>query len=387
MPAPQPAQKSFYDSIPVFQRFPGVIDASLYRPVPDDWIIGLSDVTGSTRAIEAGKYKAVNMAGAAVIAAVSNALGNRIFPFVFGGDGTSFAVAPADGSAARDALAKTRVWVREALDLDLRVGATDVASIRAAGHDVRIARFAASQHLNYAMFSGGGLAYAEDRLKQGDYTIAPAGPGEAPDLTGLSCRWEPISPAHDTILSLIVIPSRGEADPAFHRLVEEIVAMSADPAEAARPVSTATLRTKWPPSGLTMEARTLLGSRALNKFKMGVHTLLAFLIFKSGRKAGAFDPALYLRQTVDNSDFRKYGDGLRMTLDCTDALVARVRARLEAALAQGTANYGLHQQKSALMTCVVPSVFNADHFHFIDGAEGGYATAARDLKGRVVAGG
>ena len=36
------------------------------------------------------------MAGASVIAAVTNALEGREFPFVFGGDGASFAVSPDD---------------------------------------------------------------------------------------------------------------------------------------------------------------------------------------------------------------------------------------------------------------------------------------------------
>ena len=48
----------------------------------------------STKAIAAQRYKAVNMAGASVIAAVTNALGGREFPFVFGGDGASFAISP-----------------------------------------------------------------------------------------------------------------------------------------------------------------------------------------------------------------------------------------------------------------------------------------------------
>jgi hypothetical protein len=42
--------------------------------VPDRYILGLSDVTNSTRAIGEGRYKAVNLAGAAVISAVMNAL-------------------------------------------------------------------------------------------------------------------------------------------------------------------------------------------------------------------------------------------------------------------------------------------------------------------------
>jgi hypothetical protein len=94
----------FYDGVPVFDRFADIADPSRYQPLPDDWMLGLADVVQSTQAIRENRYKTVNMAGAAVIAAVANALGNRDFPFVFGGDGASFAVLPADIAAARAAL-------------------------------------------------------------------------------------------------------------------------------------------------------------------------------------------------------------------------------------------------------------------------------------------
>ena len=48
------------------------------------------------------------MAGAAVIAAVTNALDGREFPFVFGGDGASFAVSPGDSSAPARRLRRPR---------------------------------------------------------------------------------------------------------------------------------------------------------------------------------------------------------------------------------------------------------------------------------------
>ena len=53
---------------------------------------------------------------------------------------------------------------------------------------------------------------------------------------------------------------------------------------------------------------------------------------------------------------------------------------LERARAAGIANFGLHRQSAALMTCVVPTAARSDHIHFIDGAAGGYALAARAMK-------
>ena len=103
--------ESFYAAVPVFRGFRSLMDPALYQPLPDNWTIGTADIVQSTRAIAEKRYKAVNMAGAAVIASVTNTLGGREFPFVFGGDGASFAVAPHDLSAARDALAATAAWV------------------------------------------------------------------------------------------------------------------------------------------------------------------------------------------------------------------------------------------------------------------------------------
>src|SRR6266481_4929949 len=83
----------FYGRIPVFRGFGSLMDPALYSPLPDDWTVGVADIVESTKAIANQRYKAVNMAGAAVIAAVTNALDGREFPFVFGGDGELCGVA------------------------------------------------------------------------------------------------------------------------------------------------------------------------------------------------------------------------------------------------------------------------------------------------------
>lgn len=41
-------------------------------------------------------------------------------------------------------------------------------------------------------------------------------------------------------------------------------------------------------------------------------TLLSYTVFRTGMRVGQFDPAVYRRQVVENSDFRKYDDNLRM---------------------------------------------------------------------------
>ena len=81
------ASTDFYESIAPFPDFGKVLDPVNYHPLPADWLAGVADVVDSTGAIAAGRYKTVNMVGAAVIAAVLNATCGRQFPFFFGGDG------------------------------------------------------------------------------------------------------------------------------------------------------------------------------------------------------------------------------------------------------------------------------------------------------------
>src|SRR5271165_6801064 len=166
----------YYASLPVFDNFADAVKTKNYRPLPDDWVIGFSDVVGSTQAIAQGRYKAVNMVGAGVIAAVANAVNRRPFPFVFGGDGASLAVSGADAPAAAAALAGMAVFARSEFGFELRVATIPVREIRAGGRDVRVARFAASTHCLYAMFAGGGLMWFEQEAKRGRYAL-PTAPG------------------------------------------------------------------------------------------------------------------------------------------------------------------------------------------------------------------
>jgi len=373
--------EKFYGTIPVFRGFSRLMDPALYAPLPGDWSIGVADIVESTKAIAQARYKAVNMAGASVIAAVTNALEGREFPFVFGGDGASFAVAPDDLERAREALAATAAWVKEDLDLVMRVALVPVAAIRTQGLDVRVARFGPSPNLSYAMFSGGGLGWAEAAMKRGEFAVEMASPGTQPDLSGLSCRFEEMPAVRGLILSVLVMPAPGADASAFRRLIEEIVTLVERSPDSGRPVPSGGPPLRWPPAGFEFEARAQRGGSLLRRrASVLVYTLFAFLLFRFGISVGGFAPEIYLRQVVENSDFRKYDDGLRMVLDCTPELERSLSERLAAAASAGIAKYGLHRQDAAMMTCFTPSVMRSDHVHFIDGARGGYASAAVALK-------
>jgi hypothetical protein len=322
------------------------------------------------------------MAGASVIAAIVNALGHRNIPFVFGGDGALLAIPEEAVEKAREALAAAKVWVKEELDLDLRAATVSMQEIRSHGHDVRVARFQVTPYVSYAMFTGGGGAWAEAEMKAGRYAIASALPGTRPDLSGLSCRWEPI-PAHNgVIVSIIVAPLPQADQAAFQALVADLVAIIGEQDRAGHPVPAQAPEFQYPPSGLDYEARAQAPRwlRPLLKVRLHAESLLGVLLFRKRWKFGSFDPKVYLSDLVRNTDFRKFDDGLKLTVDVPEALLARVEAKLVEASRDGLCRYGLHRQDSALMTCFVPSVLVRDHIHFIDGGAGGYARAAQRMK-------
>ncbi len=372
----------FYDDLERRSAFSDMALPANYSPLPDDWVVGTSDITGSTAAIADGKYKVVNMIGAAVISAQMNGAGGRAFPFVFGGDGAAFAHPAEFADEVRAALAAVQVWAREEFDMGLRVGLFNVKDIRAAGHEVAVARYQVSDGVDYAMFSGGGVVWAESQMKAGVETVPAASPGTQPDLTGLSCRWSHMEARNGAILSLLVQPRPGVTDEDFAEVTRSVLEAVSHLERDGHPSPPQGPGTGWPPPGATLEAHASRGSMPLAKRKRQIliETAIAWVVLKTKIKLGGFDPAHYQRTVGANADYRKFDDGLKMTLDCDAETVVRLKALLEAAQAAGTVSYGMHIQNEAMMTCIVPSIMDDTHVHFIDGASGGYTQAALGIK-------
>ncbi|TAV49310.1 DUF3095 domain-containing protein [Rhizobium leguminosarum] len=328
-----------------YVEFSLVLDPDVYQPLPDDWLIGITDVVSSTAAVRSGRYEDVNYAGASVIAALGNAWGSFDFPFVFRGDGAAFALPPQGIMAATSALRQVASFASTDLDLNLRIGLLTVREIRAGGRDVRIAHYAASEDATYAMFAGGGLKWAEQQIKSGRYLVKPGRYGTKPDLTGLSCDWTPFPSRRGEILSLLVEPSDHISPEAFAALAKRVLAVFDAAPRQSHPL----------PGGVPISG-------------------------DSGKQVDAKGWS----EVAASSDFRKFDDGLRLTLDCTPEQIDRVEAILVPARARGEINFGLHRQSHALMTCLVPSDKPGSHLHFLDGMGGGYARAAEMMEAGAV---
>ena len=388
----QPRNDRFYNELAPFRRFDDFTAFDAYAPVPDDWIVMIADVEGSTRAIEEGNYKAVNMVGAASITAVLNTRGETEIPFVFGGDGGTLVVPGAMRQAAGDALLRLQAASGDLFGLTLRVGAIPVADLRAEGHDVRVRKFELSPGNHLAMFAGGGIEQADALLKRGapEGPYLPEGSGDpgAPDLEGLSCRWEPLTPKNGRMMTLMVRGRAPDAD-AEGKLLGEVLAaigdILGDPLTDFAPASKHSMRFRWPPRGLRLEARASMGDRKYWKRLRAVliSSLIQSVCERFNLKAGDYDAPIYREELRANTDFRKYDGLFRAVLDVHADQAARIEAYLEAEYRAGRLVYGMQLADRALMTCLVFSLAQSEHVHFIDGADGGFAMAARAFKARL----
>jgi len=100
----------FYSQIDAFDDFAEIANIDNYVVAPDDWHVVISDVEGSTRTIAEGRYKEVNMIGAACINAVLNLTTGGEIPYVFGGDGATLLVPAARVTSWRPFPAAVSNW-------------------------------------------------------------------------------------------------------------------------------------------------------------------------------------------------------------------------------------------------------------------------------------
>ncbi len=372
----------FTRRLPVRKEFRTVLDDASYHTVPDDWLIALTDVVSSREEIERGRYKAVNLAGVAMISALMNALDTQQIPFIFGGDGAAIILAPSDREVVAKTLSETVAWVEEDLDLTLRAALVPVSAVRADGFDVLVQATQISNAVNNYAFRGGGLSRAEALMKEGQFAIAPASPGSKPDLSGLSCRWSPISAKGRSIVSIIIeAGEHAEAEfPSKAARLLELAGMALQ--NSGTPMPRDGPPVAWPPKDLELEAHAMPSKRSLGMRKASLYlsTLLAWFLFRTGLSVAGFDPKRYKEFTSLNTDYRKFQDGLRITVSLGDGELKKLTEFLEAERLAKTLRYGLCVQNSAILTCYVPSVTSDSHFHFLDGAGGGYAKAAENMR-------
>jgi hypothetical protein len=390
-PAPE-SEIGFYEQLEQFEGFLGVVADEHYVAAPGSWLLVITDVAGSTKAIEAGRYKDVNAVGVAGIVAVKNALRDIAFPYVFGGDGATILVPRVALPQVAAALHGVARASEQAFGLRLRLGAVPVAELRDAGFPVKVARFRVSEHASFAMLSGSGLGEAERRIKDpsvADRYALPVSEQAEADLEGFECRWQPVPSQRGLVVS-ILIQALGHDETAraeiYRRVLSELEQLTHG-LETSAPLHRGGLSFSLGFSKRDQEAR-LFAKHAQGwaywkrRLKIAYYVFLGWVAVVFAARLGSFDGQQYRDELIRNSDYRKFDGTVRMVLDLSREQYQRLCTLLEAERERGAIAYGTHTTDSSLMTCVISS-YTGNHVHFVDGSDGGYALAAKELKAQL----
>lgn len=368
---------------PAFSDFNELTEDRHYAAIPGDWTVFVADIADSTKAIESGRYKDVNMLGAACIVAAQNALPESTFPYTFGGDGATLLVPPEGADRVAAALAGVRALARDYFAMTLRVGAVKAGELAAAGRCIEVARFRLAASRSVALFRGGGVSRADELIKNSpEKYFLPETLQGGSDLEGLSCRWQPIPSRRGIILSILVQALAPNPQAEYRALLKALDEILDGDSRSACPVHAENMSYRSLPRLLDDEASLHLHVFSWKYLSRAAEIALSVLAFKFSVSPW-FDAKRYADSLPAHADFRKFDDMLRMVLDCTTQQAGRIRRELERLRERGDVRYGLHESDSALMTCFVNGVEDGQHIHFIDGSGGGYAMAAKQYKAQI----
>ncbi len=373
--------KNFFERIAPMPDIGYLDRPEYYVDVPSDWIIAITDVSGSTKAIQEGKYKEVNTCGAAIIAALLNVMDGHDIPFVFGGDGATILLPPAKREAAQNALLQTKNIAKDAYGLSLRIGIIPVSDVLTETSSVKVGRVFMSENFCQPVFFGGGLAKADVLLKDPEsshlYQIADI-PNPQADYSGYECRWSKHPAANGNVYSVLVqaiasdVSTHGEI---YSTALDGIYEIFGD-MQSRHPIAVERMRVATGVKDFTCEvAFRTPGGGLLEVMKLFGWSIGGFLLWKFVKKI--WEP---YRATVHAAtDHEKFDDTLRMTISGSNKQKELLIQYLEEMRRRGKIAYGIHEAPRSLMTCIVYERFGRQ-VHFVDADNGGYALAAKQMK-------
>lgn len=383
----------FYSQLPALADFWEITNSSNYVSVPPDWQVIVTDIIGSTKAIESGRYKEVNLIGACSIVAILNITTNFEVPFVFGGDGSSLLIPPSLLPQAQQALLATKNLAKQEFKLDLRVGIVPVSIINKNGYDIKITKVKISEVYQQAIFTSYGLTHATDLVKNLNYAdmylVKEQEVQPEADFSGLECRWQDIPSQHGEIVSILVLATtikEREANDIYKEVLNKISEIYGQEVDF-HPIPVANLKRTFDERKLMQEAkvRSPVGNWLKQQWYLSKIKLENYLgAFSTNFKLKDSDMDSGENQNIflDSTDYKKFDDILRMVIAGNSEQRQQLANYLETQYQKGKLAYGIHNSDRAIVTCLVFEP-NGRQVHFVDGADGGYALAAKAMKKRM----
>jgi hypothetical protein len=365
----------FYEKLPIYTSQSDWFDTDKFVPYHEKWYLIIVDITSSTKAIESGRYKDVNMAGALSIIALLNETTSHELPFVFGGDGATILVPRSLYEVSRRVLSGCAYVVEKNFELNLRVGIIALEKLYAMGETLSILKYQTTPAFSQAIFHGTAIDTFDSGLKSGRFQTIEA-KDEPINLNGLECRWTDIEAPKDKTLSIVieVLAKHRTLYPVLLNKIDHILGDS----NARNALTESNLNT----SKSVITLQTELKAKSQSPFKalgLLLGNIIGTILMKYKLKMFDTDWGRYKNDVIHSTDAEKFDGKLQMVVTANQVDIVALERMLDILYSEGKIYFGIHQSTHALLTCLVYER-NGAQVHFVDAANGGYTKASQMMK-------
>jgi hypothetical protein len=365
-------------------------DEKSFKDFPLTWHVIVADIANSTIAVANGRHDDVNLIAAGSLIAALNAVKpfNTEIAYFFGGDGGTVIVPEEIVPKILAGLNAHRLNSLKNFSLDLRIGSITIREIKSQGHELKVAKVQIGKGYNKSVVIGDGLKYAENTIKAGyveDVSVALPFDISELNLDGLECRWDRIKPPASSleVVCLLVEATDFKNQPAVYKDVLVKLDEIYGEADKRHPITLNGLKLLTTFNKFRKEMMTRYSNWNVGYFIKAVfETLIGRMFFKYNWKVNDLKGKEYLEQVIAFSDTLTIDGRINTIVSGTSENRHRLLEYLNLQEKQGFLIYGHHVSKESIMTCYIENRKN-NHIHFLDGSNGGYTEAAKELKPKM----
>ncbi|MCL5245645.1 DUF3095 domain-containing protein [Cellulophaga sp. 20_2_10] len=352
----------------------------LFKRIPDEWYIIVTDIKGSTASVEKGLSEIVNLiATGSIIASLNIAKKHTIdIPFFFGGDGATLLIPPILLQETMEALVLYQKNIKKEFNINLRVGNMPISNVYKNKQELKIIKVRINKLHTIPVVLGNGLLFAEKIIKSKDvdFTI-PNKQDVNLDLEGMECRWNKIAPPQNSneVVSLL-INSISESKQAFNfqKILEKTDEIYGSLSNR-NPISIDKLELKFNFKKIKTELKASNKKIGIINFlKVWVNGVIGKYVYLPNQKGQK-----YLNELKQLSDILVMDGRINMVITGSPKQRQLLTEYLDDLEKNGLIVYGIHVSKRSIMSCYVQNR-SEKHIHFIDGGNSGYTRAAMVLK-------
>jgi hypothetical protein len=374
----------FYTELP---RLKGDIERvvennSLYKPVPGDWTIIVTDVENSTQAVDNGKQQEVNLAATGSIVACLNIARPRgiDIPFFFGGDGATLVLPEEIKDECLDVLRQHSKRCKRNFGFKLRVGSRELSELYRDGSSLSILRFQRNKLHTMPIVTGDALKKAEKSIKQKNSLVKEAKKKQMLNLQGMECKWDKIQPPEKSfeVVSYIInatdVSEQSKVYASILRDFRNIYGTDDERSPLIPKHLNMVHKIDQIKNEVKMKYNRVTGKRLATSYGRNLVGRFYLKYMKGGKQ--------YVNDLIQLTETLLLDGAINTVVSGNEKQRELMINSLNQLEGDGKINYGYHISQRSVISCYVIGLDDY-HIHFLDGEDGGYTRAAKVLKRKL----